>query len=153
MKELPLIKGRGFATVDDEAFPLAEYFKNWNINKSGNVICSRHKGSILLHILLYGRAPNGFDWDHINRDKLDNCRENLRIATRSQNKANSVKHRDNTSGFKGVCFDKSRNRWLATLGFNGKQLYLGRYRDKKEAALAYDNAAKEHFGEFAVTNL
>jgi hypothetical protein len=54
--------------------------------------------------------------------------------------------------FKGICFDKSRGKWISKICVNYKQMNLGRFSTAEEAALAYDIAAKEHFGEFARTN-
>jgi len=105
-----------------------------------------------MHILLYGKLPKGLDWDHIDGNELNNQRANLRIATRSQNLANGAKHADGLNPFKGICFDKSRGKWISKICVNYKQINLGRFVTAEEAALAYDVAAKEHFGEFARTN-
>jgi len=86
--------------------------------------------------------------DHINGDKLDNRRENLRSATRSQNKMNSGKPKNNTSGYKGVCWYKRGNKWRAQIGINGKLKHLGYFEDKEEAAKAYKKAAEKYHGEF-----
>lgn len=88
--------------------------------------------------------------DHINGDKTDNRLTNLRAANCSQNKANAVKYKCNTSGFKGV--QKDRNKWRAGIRHNGKFHSLGSYSCKKEAARAYNRAALLFFGEFALLN-
>ena len=88
--------------------------------------------------------------DHENHDTLDNRRSNLRVATTSQNGSNSRVRKDNTSGFKGVGY--RGGRFLAYIRVNGKRSYLGTYGTAVEAALAYDAAAREHFGEYACTN-
>jgi hypothetical protein len=90
--------------------------------------------------------------DHINRNGLDNRRSNLRPATTSQNNANQGRRRDNTSGFKGVSWHASRKRWNARIGFQGKTISLGHYLTREEAARAYDQAAIEMYGEYAVLN-
>jgi hypothetical protein len=87
--------------------------------------------------------------DHIDNDSLNNTRENLRVATFSQNLANSSKSSKNTSGWKGVCFHKGRKRWQATIGVEGRSVYLGIFDTPEEAHAAYCQAAKEHYGEFA----
>lgn len=94
----------------------------------------------------YGEWPNG-DVDHINRDKDDNRITNLRLATQSQNNANQGMYCTNTSGFKGVT--RLRYAWQAQIQVNGKNHYLGSFRSKEDAARAYLEAAKLHFGEFA----
>lgn len=77
---------------------------------------------------------------------------NLRLCTRSQNKFNSPLRADNISGFKGVYFNKRANKYQAQLGHEGKHIYLGIYCNSKDAALAYDAAARKYFGEFANLN-
>lgn len=88
--------------------------------------------------------------DHRNLDKLDNRWINLREATHSQNAHNARKRSDNTSGFKGVSYDKSRGRWRATIEKDGGgQRFVGRFHTAQEAHAAYLRAAIEQFGEFA----
>lgn len=93
----------------------------------------------------------GREVDHINGDGLDNRRCNLRYATRQQNAANGAK-KGRSSRFKGVCFDKSRGKWLAGVKYNYVRLNLGRHATEEAAARAYDRKALELFGEFARTN-
>ena len=90
--------------------------------------------------------------DHINGNSLDNRRENLRLATPMQNSQNMKKPRTNTSGYKGVSWSKARSKWLATINVNKKLIYLGLFVEIVDAAKAYDKAAKEHFGTYALTN-
>lgn len=87
--------------------------------------------------------------DHIDGDGLNNTRNNLRIATVSQNTRNSRMRSDNTSGFKGVC--KERNRWLAQIGVNGKQMRLGLYDTPEEAHAAYCAASEQYHGKYGRT--
>lgn len=94
--------------------------------------------------------------DHDNRNGLDNRRRNLRIATASQNGANRMADRrrvGKTSRYKGVFWDKARNRWMATIHHQGRTRSLGRFTDEHEAAAAYDRAAAELWGRFARLNL
>jgi uncharacterized NAD-dependent epimerase/dehydratase family protein len=94
--------------------------------------------------------PSGMDVDHINRDKLDNRPENLRLATTAQNRANIGKQRNNSTGYKGVFLDKGKFR--AKIKTNGTQCFLGSYSTAIAAAVAYDTAALAAFGQFAMTN-
>jgi hypothetical protein len=88
--------------------------------------------------------------DHINHDTLDNRRENIRLATKSQNSANQRKHKDNRSGFKGV--RKSHdNGWSALVCINRKLIYVGTFSTPEDAHVAYMQAAKIYHGEFAHT--
>ena len=90
--------------------------------------------------------------DHIDRNKLNNHISNLRWATCSENLGNQLSRKGSTSKYKGVYFHKSRGKWMARIKVNGKRKYLGRFKYEKEAALAYNKAAKEIYGEFALLN-
>lgn len=90
--------------------------------------------------------------DHINGDGLDNRRENLRLATASQNGCNRGSMSNNNSGYKGVVFQKNSKKWQAGTTSGGKYKYLGLYDNIIDAALAYDRYAYEHHGEFANCN-
>lgn len=85
--------------------------------------------------------------DHINRNRSDNRISNLRLATGTQNQGNRDVDRANKSGFKGVSWNRRRNKWVAQLG--GARRYLGQFDNPKLAAKIYNEAAKEYFGEFA----
>lgn len=99
------------------------------------------------------KAKKGQMIDHISRDGLDNRRCNLRFCTRSQNNRNSSIRKDNSSGYKGVSFDRDRKKcWVAKICFNGVEYWLGSFYSKIEAAFAYDAKAIELFGRFAWLN-
>jgi len=102
------------------------------------------------------RAPKNKMVDHVNGDKLDNRRENLRLATNSENQANRRAVRGK-SNFKGVTwqkrtYDEGRGYWKAQIVVQGKLHYLGKYCTDLEAAAAYNDAAVRFFGEFAHLN-
>lgn len=105
----------------------------------------------LAFLYMNGKWPKN-DIDHINQIKDDNRWENLRDCTCSQNLANVGPQINNTSGYKGVCWHKARNKWQAQIRFKGKQIYLGVYYDIKNAAIAYNIKAKELLGDFAHQN-
>jgi HNH endonuclease len=90
--------------------------------------------------------------DHKSGDGLDNRRENLRICTSSQNQANRRKWQGTSSQFKGVGWVRRVGKWQAQLSVNRKGVHLGYFTDEVEAGMAYDSAAREHFGAFAFTN-
>jgi hypothetical protein len=104
--------------------------------------------AVYLHRLLL-EPPKGLEVDHINGNPLDNRRENLRLATRAQNNYNQVSGRKNTSGFKGVCWDKKRGMWKAQIRANGINYNIGHYHTPEEAHEAYKLKAVELHGEYA----
>ena len=90
--------------------------------------------------------------DHINGDTRDNRRKNLRAANYSQNNWNSKIPKTNTSGYKGVSWRESVNKYIARIGINNKTYHIGSFCDPIEAARAYDDAARILFGEYAALN-
>ncbi|MHA2231001.1 MAG: HNH endonuclease [Candidatus Hodarchaeales archaeon] len=101
------------------------------------------------------RAPLGVHVDHVNRNGLDNRRANLRLCNRSQNALNRTINSNNKSGFKGVAFQphNPKKPWRAWISIDKKQVHLGYFATPHRAAMAYDAAAIEHHGEFALTNM
>ncbi len=104
-----------------------------------------YKAARLAWLYVKGRWPAD-QIDHINRNRSDDRFGNLREATRSQNKANSLKYRNNTSGYKGV--SRKRNKWQADIGVSGKTVHLGCFSDPEIASHVYQKAALHFFGEF-----
>lgn len=92
--------------------------------------------------------PIGREVDHINGDRLDNRRSNLRLATSQQNKRNMGIRSDNTSGYKGVSWRKQDSKWWAQIMIDGHTRSLGIYDSPEAAALAYSEGAKKYFGDF-----
>jgi len=90
--------------------------------------------------------------DHINGNRLDNRRSNLRKCTIRQNNQNIGIKSTNTSGYKGVSWKKDKNKWKAYITLNNKQKHLGYFEKIEDAAIAYNNAAKMYFNEFARLN-
>ena len=108
----------------------------------------KSKHSITMQKFITGYAMT----DHINGDGLDNRRCNLRSASQAENHHNVFIYQNNTTGFKGVNFDKQTLRWAAKIRVDGVEIWLGRHDSPEAAALAYDNAAREYHGEFARLN-
>jgi len=105
-----------------------------------------------MHRLIAG-AAQGVQVDHRNGNGLDNRRFNLRITDGTHNQANRGKQRGvNTSEYKGVWWDKGRQRWMAGIHVDGHSRSLGRFDEEIAAAQAYDEAALEAWGEFARLN-
>lgn len=92
------------------------------------------------------------DIDHLDRQTHNMQRTNLREASRSQQAWNQGIRSNNTSGFKGVAFDKQKGLWRACICVGYKTKFLGYFSDAKQAALAYNEAAIQKHGEFAVLN-
>jgi hypothetical protein len=106
---------------------------------------------LLMHKQIMGDVPSGCLIDHANNDGLDNRRANLRIATVAQNAWNT-RPRKSLSGLKGITFCKDKQLWRGNLCVNGRRIHLGYFKTPEEAAIAYDNAARKYFGEFAHLN-
>jgi len=107
---------------------------------------SQHR--VLMHRQIM-RAGRGLVVDHVDRDGLNNRRSNLRIATQAQNSRNRRRHRNNTSGFKGVSFHRREKKWYAHIHHQGKKLFLGYFVSAEAAHAAYCDAAARLHGEFA----
>lgn len=141
--------------VDDEDYTLFDHWV-WKLSNSGYACRSTRSGGIFLHIEIwkehYGKIPEDKEIDHKDRNRLNCKKENLRLATSSENKTNEDMRRNNTSGYKGVSFHKASNNWRADIMIKGKRVSLGYFKDINEAALAYNKAAKQYFGEFAYQN-
>ena len=147
-------KGETFA-VDPEFSSLFERHI-WHISPQGYVertttTKGRKRVHFKLHRIVAG-ALLGQQVDHINGDKLDNRKENLRICTRMGNSANSKLRSDNKTGYKGVHKHRRGDTFQATIMHQQKPIYISRFQTALEAAMAYDNAAIALFGEFAKTN-
>lgn len=104
--------------------------------------------SITMHRMILNPNP-GLDVDHSNQNKLDNRRENIRIATRSENNANSGARKHNRSGTKGVRWHAHNRGWQARITVNRRSISLGYFRTKEEAGEAYAQAARAHYGAYA----
>lgn len=102
----------------------------------------------LVWLYVHGEWPKT-KLDHKNNVRNDNRISNLRQADDSQNLFNKLNQSNNTSGYKGVRWDKRNNRWMVTIRSRGKDFFVGRFHDKSEAAAAYKAAADAHHGEFA----
>lgn len=151
---VPLTQGK-FAIIDlDDIDKIEDY--NWYCfkqNKYKNNYYARaniDKKYIFMHSIIKP-TKKGFINDHINRNGLDNRKQNLREATISQNRYNS-KSVDKTSIYKGVGYYKWTKKYLSRIGINHKIIHLGYFENEIDAAKVYDQAAIKYFGEFACTN-
>ena len=151
MKKIVLTNGQ-FVLVDDYWY---EYLKQWNwgVDKSNGYVrrVTNDNKKIYMHRLILS-ISKGKNTDHIDRNKLNNQRKNLRICTQRQNCFNQVGSKNGSSSFKGVGFYKRDKNWHAQIMINRKQIHIGYFDNEIEAARAYDKKAIEHFGEFAYLN-
>ena len=153
MKEIKLANNKGVALVDDEDFEMLNQYK-WFNNGTGYAITKIKKNNKqvnkLMHLFIID-TPKDMQTDHIDRNKLNNQKFNLRIVTRSQNTMNRPKYKG-TSKYKGVYYNKQNKNWVARIKLNKKQITIGSYEDEKDAALAYNEKAIELFKEYAYLN-
>lgn len=154
MKKIKLTQGK-YALVDNEDFKQLNQFR-WYYNLLGY---AEHKDSLMsitIHrfILKLKKGDNKIV-DHINGNKLDNRKVNLRLCTHSQNLANRSFQKNTTTGYKGVCYQKEKSGKIyikAQIMVNQKNIHIGLFKTTKEAALAYNQAAIKYFGKFAQLN-
>lgn len=157
-RAIRLSKGK-FAIVDAADYEWLSQWK-WSLHKVQNAQLlfyakSRYvsgNGKVIQMHRFILNAPDGSIVDHIDGDGLNNTRANLRFASSFQNSFNRRKGISNTSGYKGVTWNKKCQKWQVQIEANGKCYYLGVFDDVEDAARAYDAAAILHHGEFAYLN-
>jgi len=162
----PIYKVVGKTLMDDVDYERTNQHR-WFLNRWGYVVryeYFRINGkqktfNICLHreILNLSRNPgygSNEQVDHINGNKLDNQRGNLRIVTRSQNSMNQrvQKRKNKLSKYKGVTWHRPTGKWLSQINICGRQKHLGLFVDEINAALVYNENASNHFGEYACLN-
>lgn len=161
MKQIPLTQGLA-ALVDDADYESLSQRK-WFAAKTHTgyyyahtQVRSNDRYRILkMHRLLMD-APPGCPVDHLNHNTLDNQRSNLRVCTAAANSHNRRKHKQSTSQFMGVSWQKPKgNRhggWVASISVGNIPIYLGFFQDEVEAAIAYDRAVERFRDAYATTN-
>ena len=158
MKEIALNHGRT-ALVDDEDFAWLSKCKwyAWEKPNRNTAYALRAEGkkpnrhTISMHREIMNVLP-GIYIDHIDGNGLNNQKKNLRLCASSENQMNSKLRRNSKSGLKGVSFKKEQGKWVAQIQAHKKRKHIGYFNTKEEAAKAYDETARELFGEFANTN-
>jgi hypothetical protein len=153
MKEIVLTKGQ-VALVDDTDFDRVAGFR-WYAQLYGSIWYALRdtwptREKVRMHRFILNPSE-GFVVDHRDRNGLNNTRTNLRVCTQQKNTFNRIGS-VHSSRYKGVTWHKGRGRWVAQLEVSGNNVWLGRFRSEEQAALAYNLAAKEAFGEFALLN-
>jgi hypothetical protein len=151
MKKIDLTHGK-VALVDDDMF---EYLNQWKWHYSlsnkyaeRTVRIGEKFKCIKMQYLVIDHVTE-MEIDHIDHDRLNNTRDNLRTCTHVQNMQNTVRYSNNTSGYKGVYWEKCRKKWRALIKYDGKRKHLGYFDSVEDAALSYGKAAKLYFGEYS----
>lgn len=153
MKKIKFAKNK-FAIVDDNFYEKLKYL-HWYLDNYGypytiQVVDGKQK-NIRMHKMIL-KISKEMGTDHINNNKLDNRRCNLRECSQKENLRNKSIGKNNTTGYKGVYYCKSRQTYQAHITVNWKHKFLGTFDDKIEAAKVYNSAALKYFGEFARLN-
>lgn len=155
---------RGFEAIVNECDADLANFKWFAQSTShGNFYAARRdyqiSGSkfLLMHRVVLERALgrvllSSEHVDHKDRNEFNNTRDNLRLATRSQNAANARLPINSTTGYRGVSYLKNNNKWVSLIKVNQKSINLGSFDTSQDAAIAYNHAAVKYFGEFAYIN-
>jgi hypothetical protein len=136
--------------IDADLFDVLSTRK-WHIRDGYAISYVTAKCIIAMHRAI-ANPPDGMFTDHINRNRADNRRANLRVCSQTQNARNSKLRKDNTTGYKGVALAPEGDRYHAQIRVNNRPIWLGTHYTPVAAALAYDEAARKYHGEFASLN-
>jgi hypothetical protein len=157
MKEIQLTQGK-VALVDDDMYDELNQFKWYANNLKGKFyavrnlrINKKYVKSILMHRFIMS-TNNGLVVDHLNGITLDNRKCNLRNCTHSENLKNQKISIKNTSGYKGVSWNKNHKSYEVRIKNNNITIQIGNFKNIIDAARAYNAAAIKYHGEFANLN-
>lgn len=150
MKSIPLTQGK-FAIVDEDNFDILSKYKWHYDNHTGYARASVNGKWCFLHRFVMN-AQKGQIIDHVDCVKLNCQKINLRFCTRSQNESNKKTPPSNTSGYRGVSWNKEKQKYDAQIKIGGKHKHLGRFNKSIDAAREYNKAAVTYFGDFARLN-
>ncbi len=134
--------------IDAEDYEKCKNYK-WHLDGNGYVVFKSRSRTIYLSKYVFG---HNIKLDHKNRKRLDNRKTNLRPCTRTQNSFNSGLRSDNTSGYRGVSWNKIKHMWRVRIYAYKKCKYDDYFMDKIEAVKAYNRVAIKYHGEFATLN-
>lgn len=160
MMKISLSKGQ-VAIVDDAEFEKVSAFdwcakyvpctKSFYAVRNESIVIGgvKKRRTMSLHRFIMGlKYGDKRQVDHQNHDTLDNRRANLRVCTHVENARNVRMHSNNSSGYRGVTWNRDRKKWLAQAQLNSKQRYLGLFDTKEKASRAYEEFTDKHHGEF-----
>ncbi len=151
---VPLADTDKLALIDAEDLPIVQGYR-WRLSSHGYAIAwAGPAGRTCVYMYRLVMGDPKCTVDHEKHNKLDNRKSKLRLATKKDQVGNQLKRPGTTSAYKGVCWDKARQLWKAYIGKGtpGRIRNIGRYASEKEAARAYNEAARLHFGDFAWLN-
>jgi AP2 domain/HNH endonuclease len=149
--QIELTQGQ-VAVVDEMDFPSLsqwKWFAKWNKITRSYYAYRKEDGKLISMARQIMKAEKGEVVDHKDHDTLNNRRCNLRRCTKAQNSWNQRVRRNNTSGFKGVCWNKNSKKWLSYITVNRRMIYVGGFNTPQEAGKAYAEAAAYYYGEFS----
>lgn len=126
-----------------------EYIKKyyWYINSSGYPCTRRNGKDIFMHRLIM-KVEKGAYIDHINHKTMDNRKVNLRVVSHDKNMLNKNTYKNNTSGYKGVNWNKRDEKWIARISINKKEFELGRFTNIEDAIAIRKEAEIKYYGEY-----
>jgi hypothetical protein len=158
LREIPLTQGL-VALVDADDYVWLSRWK-WYANKRGYTYYAlrsawkdNYPHPLFMHREILGlKKGDGVICDHRDRNGLHNWRMNLRVVTPAISILNRKFNKNNTSGYRGVAWNKNAKKWIVNIGVNNSNIYLGLYDNQVTAAQIYDLAAKKHFGQEAILN-
>jgi len=154
MAEIKLSSGN-IAFVDDEDMPKIAGYSWYEVDGYAARMTKRNEGKrkvLFLHRIILPCAT-GMVIDHINRNRLDNRKCNLRVTSRKNNNINRKRIEGASSPYRGVIWRPHAKKWKSYIKTDKKQHHLGYFESPEEAAMAYNIAAHDLFGEFAVYNV
>lgn len=132
-----------YTLVDDKDFKFLNQWK-WGISTKGYVVRKDKMKNISMHRVV-NNTLKGLQTDHINRNKLDNRRSNLRNVTNRQNHLNMPIQKNNKSGYPGICFDKYNNKWRVQITIMRKTIQIGRFINLESAIFSRKEAEKVYY--------
>ena len=150
--------GIGYTSNNEEFwFDLDDYSKIkdycWCVGSKGSIITNDENGNtLLLHRVILDIDDLNIQIDHIKHRRYDNRKSQLRIVDNGKNQMNTRIRADNTSGYKGISWNKNLNKWYAYINVNKKRIHLGFYSEFNDAVAARKSAEEKYHGEYSYDN-
>ena len=147
-----LSKNNQVILIDKKDYPLVAGY-SWFVVKYGpngkfKASSNKRGKKFFMHRLIMNAMSNQ-QVDHINGNTLDNRRENLRLCSSYENMMNRGKMKNNTSGYKGVSWNKNLKKWVTAIKVYGRRIHLGYFKNIHKAAKTYNEASKRYHKEFS----